>query len=99
MIRDWSIEEIDAAFEAYLAMFDQQKAGNPFVKADVVRNLMSGPLHQRTRSSVERRFQNYSSIFQRRGLRWVSGYAPLDHVGVVVSRRVNELIDQAGLTA
>jgi hypothetical protein len=99
MIREWSIEEIDAAFEAYLEMFHQQEAGKPFIKAVVVRNLMAGPLNQRTRSSVERRFQNYSAIFQHRGLRWVHGYAPLDHVGTVVSRRVNELINQAGLTA
>lgn len=97
MNRDWSTEEIDAAFEAYLEMFRQQEAGEAFVKAEVVRNLMAGPLQQRTKSSVERRFQNYSSIFQHRGLRWVSGYAPLDHVGIVVSRRINQLIDKAGL--
>lgn len=89
--------EIDAAFEAYLEMFRYQKAGVPFVKAEIVRTLLGGALQQRSKSSVERRFQNYSSIFQQRGLPWVAGYAPLAHVGVVVSRRVNELIDQEGL--
>lgn len=97
--RNWSVKEIDACFNAYLDMYKAQRASRPIVKAEIIRDLLAGPLQQRTRSSVERRFQNYSYLFEHRGLEWVRGYAPLAHVGVVVRQRVNELIEEAGLNS
>jgi hypothetical protein len=97
MVQNWSTAEIDACFSAYLDMYKAQQAHQPFVKAEITRTLLAGALHQRTRSSLERRFQNYSHLFEQRGLAWVQGYAPLAHVGVVVRERVNLLIDKAGL--
>lgn len=98
MAEHWSAPEIDASFAAYLQMLKQQEAGEPFVKAEIVRNLLAGPLHQRTRGAVERRFQNYSHLLQTHGLGWVRGYAPLSHVGSVVTERVNQLIEKADMT-
>lgn len=97
MVSNWSTEEVDACFEAYLELYKAQQAHQPVVKAEVIRLLLAGPLHQRTKSSVERRFQNFSHIFKSRGLEWVRGYVPLPHVGVVVTERLNTLLDKAGL--
>jgi 5-methylcytosine-specific restriction enzyme A len=92
---DWSLGEIDAAFEAYVHMIEQQKAGRAFVKAEVIRDLRAGPLQSRSKGSVERRFQNFSHLFQERGLEWLSGYVPLAHVGLAVERRVEFLMERA----
>lgn len=97
MHKDWSTEEIDACFYAYLDMYRAQQAHQSFVKAEIVRMLLAGPLQQRTKGSIERRFQNYSHMFESRGLEWVKGYVPLAHVGVVVRTRVDQLINEAGI--
>jgi hypothetical protein len=94
MTKNWSVSEIDTTFAAYLKMLQQQQAGTPFVKAEIVRELLAGPLHQRTRGAIERRFQNYSHLLREKGLEWVRGYAPLAHVGPVVTERVDQLLER-----
>jgi len=95
--QDWSVEEIDAAFDAYLWMHRESAAGRPFGKAELIREQQGGALSRRSKNSIERRFQNLSWIFQEHGLPYVPGYVPLAHVGRVVEARVLELMQRAGL--
>jgi hypothetical protein len=95
--KEWSVEEIDSAFNAYLWMHRESAVGRPFVKAELIREQQAGALSQRSKSSIERRFQNFSAIFQEHGLSFVPGYVPLSHVGRVVETRVLELMHRAGL--
>jgi hypothetical protein len=93
----WSLQEVDAAFDAYLWMYREQAAGRTFVKRALIRELQNRVLVRRTKSSIEKRFQNFSSIFLDHGLSFVSGYVPLDHVGPSVERRVLDLMKSANL--
>jgi 5-methylcytosine-specific restriction protein A len=91
----WSKKEISATLETYYWMLKQQLAGHEFVKAQVIRELRAGPLASRTKGSVERRFQNYSWLFQQRGFPWVAGYVPLPHVGTRVAAIVDSFLTSA----
>ena len=93
----WSDAEVEATLKAYLWMLQEQSAGREFVKAEVIRDLRAGVLKNRTKSSVERRFQNYSSVFSELDLPWVRGYVPLGHVGARVKELVKSHLAAEGL--
>jgi 5-methylcytosine-specific restriction enzyme A len=94
---EWTIDEIETAFNAYVWMYEESAANRPIVKAELIRGLQAGALSHRSKSSIERRFQNFSWIFQEHGISYVPGYVPLPHVGRVVKTRVLELMQRAGL--
>jgi hypothetical protein len=85
----WSIEEIDAALEAYFWMLSEQRHQRRFVKSWLVRELRTGKLSRRSKAAVERRFQNISHLLHERGSDWVRGYAPLRHTGEVLRLRLD----------
>lgn len=85
---DWSDGEIDAAVEAYLAMLRLEIEGGPLNKAEVNRKLREGALVNRTKSSVEYRMQNISSVLKGLGRRHISGYRPASNVGANVERKI-----------
>ncbi|MFL5343528.1 MAG: HNH endonuclease [Hyalangium sp.] len=65
------------------------------VKAHVIRALIgTGPLRGRSRSSVEKKFQNISAVMKRHGIRWVTGYAPLPNVLKSLERHVERRLGQ-----
>jgi hypothetical protein len=97
-VREWSLDEIDAAFRGYIWMYRECAAARPYVKQELIRELQKGSLALRSRSSIERRFQNFSWIFQQHGLSYVPGFVPLSHVGRVVEARVADLLHVEGVS-
>lgn len=85
----WTREELKVALEAYIEMLDKQEANESFVKSDYNKTLRMGLLGSRTRSSVEYRMQNISSVFKDFGLKIVKGYLPAENVGI---NTINELV-------
>ena len=89
----WTSEELEAAVRAYNRMRDFEKSGKKYIKAEIIRDLIAGPLKNRSKGSIEKRFQNISSVYQHRGETWVLGYKPLSHVGSNVLREVIDIIE------
>jgi hypothetical protein len=74
----WTREEVDAAVAAYVRMLRSEVRGEPYVKAQIVRDL--GPqIPARSHASVERKLQNISAVLDEEGLYWIDGYKPLPH--------------------
>lgn len=76
--KPWNREEIEAAVRAYVRMLVSELRGEVYVKSDVVREL-APLLPDRTRPSIERKFQNVSAVLDEEGLDWIDGYKPLPH--------------------
>lgn len=76
--RPWTRVEIEAAVAAYVAMLRREVNGERYVKSDVVRELQP-LLPDRSRPSIERKFQNVSAVLDEEGLDWIDGYKPLAH--------------------
>lgn len=73
---DWTEAENRAIVSAYFEMLDNELANKPFVKAEVNKALRDGPLHRRSKGSVEFKLQNVSSFLHELGWPWVKGYKP-----------------------
>jgi 5-methylcytosine-specific restriction protein A len=73
---DWTPAEFDATVAAYFRMFHMHERGEPFVKADFIRELLATALQNRTKGAVEKRFGNISAVLQDRQLPWLKGYVP-----------------------
>jgi len=90
----WSRSELKASVVAYLEMLDLEERGQKFVKIEIIRKLQSTSLKGRTKGSVEKRFQNISSVLENRGKKWVRGYKPLSHVGKNVWQEIIDILDE-----
>ncbi|MCY1029832.1 HNH endonuclease [Corallococcus sp. BB11-1] len=73
---DWTPAEIDASVAAYFKMFGLHDQGEPFVKADFIRDLLSTAIQNRTKGAVEMRFGNISAVLEENHLPWLKGYVP-----------------------
>lgn len=93
----WVQEEIDAAVDTWVQMLQYQQSGEKFVKAQIIRELMKGDLDQRSKSSVERRFQNISAVAMAMDVEWISGLPPLSNVGVTNWERIQQRLIHHGL--
>ena len=89
----WTDQELLLAVEAYLKMLKYQKDKTAFKKFEV--NLELQGKIQRSRSSIERRFQNISSVLANHNLPFVSGYVPLNNVGPTNDEKIWKLIQQS----
>ena len=74
----WAREEIEAAVAAYMEMLRRELRGETYVKAEIIRGLAPA-LPDRTKPSIERKFQNISAVLDEEGLDWIDGYKPLVH--------------------
>lgn len=88
----WTDEELQLAVQSYLQMLKHQQNKTPFVKAEINRQLQ-GKI-KRSKGSIEKRFQNISSIFHAHGLPFVQGYVPLNNVGATNEEKIWQLIQQ-----
>jgi hypothetical protein len=89
-------------------MLQRERRGEPYVKADVVREL-GRILPARSKGSIERKFQNVSAILDEAGLPWIDGYEPLSNyqdelaIGVMAAvgsqRRLSEGLEAYGTAA
>lgn len=90
----WTKDELRASVYAYMGMLEMERAGQKFVKAVLVRELIARELKSRSKSAVENRFQNISSVLSDSGKPWVKGYKPLSHVGSFVHKEIHGLINE-----
>ena len=85
---DWTKSEVRLCVAGYLDLFEKQNAKEPFVKAQVYRDLAQQT--GRTTSSIEFKFQNISAVLNEMGLDWLTGLAPLPHFQRLLAETINE---------
>jgi len=86
----WTDEELQAAVDAYLWMRDQERAGLPFVKKRVYRDLVER--YGRTTGAWEYRMQNISSVLAELGETIISGLMPAKNVGPTATSKLIQII-------
>lgn len=74
----WSEREVRATIRTYLEMWDAERSGTAYVKAEFRRQLKA-ELPARSDAAIERKFCNVSAAMVERGLLPVKGYRPLPH--------------------
>lgn len=86
----WSREELKASVDAYKKMLEMQTRQQPFVKAQIYRDLA----HRfgRKEGAFERRMQNISAIYEEHGLKWLVGLKPQHNIGNGIKPTLIELI-------
>lgn len=93
----WTDEELRAAVRTYAEMLRLEAAGRPYVKARFNEEVRRGSLAQRSRSSVELRWQNLSAVLRDAGKAYIEGYKPAKHVGAKVAARLIPMLRDEGL--
>lgn len=76
---DWTPNETAALIDAYIWMWMNDRAERSFVKAHLVRSLMTGPVAGRSKQSIEYKLRNVSKVFAALKLPHVEGYVPADN--------------------
>lgn len=92
MTNFWNEEELKHAVQSYLQMLKYQNDKTAFVKTEINKELQSKI--NRSNGSIERRFQNISSVLNDHGLPFVQGYVPLKNVGPTNREKIWRLIQQ-----
>lgn len=90
---DWSEVEIQAAVDAYLRMWSCEQKEQAYNKAHENRVLREGVLADRTKSSIEFRMQNISSVMVELGREPIKGYKPAKNVGANVALSIRKALD------
>lgn len=94
---DWSEVEIQAAVDAYLRMWSCEQKEQAYNKAHENRVLREGVLAERTKSSIEFRMQNISSVMVELGREPIKGYKPAKNVGANVARSIRTALDASSV--
>ena len=95
---DWSSSEVAAVVADYFAMFADELAGRPYVKAEHNRGLQA--VTGRSDSSIEFKHRNISGVLAELGLPWLRGYRPLfNYQDALVAEIERYLPGVAGLDA
>jgi 5-methylcytosine-specific restriction protein A len=89
----WTEQELAAAVAAYDEMLAAELEGTRYVKADVRRRYLEGPLKGRSKRSFEERMGNISAVRAEMGLPIIVGYKPKEHVGASRAAQLRSLID------
>ncbi len=74
--KKWTKEENEALVAAYLGMLAMHNNGTKYSKAAVRRELIAGPLKERSEGSVEFKFMNVSACLKALGKLHIPGYQP-----------------------
>ena len=90
----WSREELKASVDAYQKMLAMHALQQPFVKAQVYRDLALR--FGRKEGAFERRMQNISAIYKEFGLEWLPGLKPQHNIGNGIKPTLIELIGLPG---
>lgn len=91
----WSEAEFASAVTAYLKMLAAHKTAQPFNRAEIRRDLLSGPLAGRSESAFEYRMQNISAVLEFLGHDFLPGYPPARNVGPRATRIISALLEGA----
>lgn len=84
----WSEDEVDHTIDAYFAMLGLELAHEDYVKKEFLRALSQEV--DRSRGSLEFKFQNISAVLDELGAIWISGYKPRSNVQQLLRERVTE---------
>ena len=91
MPNEWSDDELFESVRSYMEMLALEQSGRSYSKTDFRRRLIAGPLSGRSNGSIEFRMQNISSYRSQKGMTWIEGYRPRDHIGENVITRLDKL--------
>ncbi len=86
----WSDEENGILVKAYLDMLRSELQGQPFVKAEVNRQLQT--LLPRGKGSIEFKLANVSAVLREMSFPFVNGYKPYPNIQASLRDRVREEI-------
>ncbi|MEB0041296.1 HNH endonuclease signature motif containing protein [Pseudomonas sp. MH10] len=89
----WTDVELEAAVDAYLSMREMENDGRPFKKTEMGLKLREGALSARSKSAIELRMQNISSVLVELGQNRIKGYVPAKNVGANVSKKIQEMLN------
>jgi 5-methylcytosine-specific restriction protein A len=92
MHKNWNEEELKAAVEAYLDMWEKHKTGISFTKKMYYEELAAK--FGRTQKAYEYRMQNISHVFSLMGRPWIPGLLPARNVGPRTEKLLETLIIQ-----
>lgn len=92
----WSGDEIAAVVDAYFQMLGDEVAGRNVVKRQRYRDLHGNALPLRNEKAIERKMQNISAVFDRHGLPFIRGLAPLRNTQADLDVAVEERLLQLG---
>src|SRR5580698_6264492 len=74
----WTQTENRPLVEAYMEMLGLQAAGSDYSKTEYRRRVMA-QTPNRSKGSIEFKFQNVSAVLEDAGLEWIEGYKPRHH--------------------
>ena len=89
---DWTDQELEAAIYAYFTMLHKEIKGRKYNRAEVIRQLRSLELINRSRGSVEFRLQNISTVLQDLCHPVIHGYLPRMNIGQEISERIRKIV-------
>jgi len=90
---EWTNDELYECIKAYMRMLEFERNGQSYSKTEFRRELLSGPLSERTNGSIEFRMANISAFRESRSLDWIDGYKARTHIGKNMEDRFAELFD------
>jgi 5-methylcytosine-specific restriction enzyme A len=96
MPNNWTDSELKKAVKAYFKMLKYEQTSTPFTKVEISRELQKD-LNNRSRSSIDYRWQNISAVLQDKKVEYLSGYKPLNNVGSKVRVRIWKIITDLDL--
>lgn len=94
--KPWTKEELEATVDAYILMLDKETRVQPYNKAEINRELRSGALKNRNKSSVEFRMQNISAVMEGLCLQRIKGYLPAKNIGANVFNEIKTILSEKG---
>ncbi|MDO7853191.1 HNH endonuclease [Hymenobacter convexus] len=87
----WSPAEIEAAVDAYSAVFERRNRGEVVPLRPVFEALASQ--YGRSTSAYQYRFRNISHVLAVMGLAWLPGQPPAEHVGPTAEATIRQVIE------
>ncbi|WP_026927244.1 DUF3883 domain-containing protein [Granulicoccus phenolivorans] len=87
----WSEDEVEHTIDTYFAMLGLELAHEDYVKREFIRALAQQV--DRSRGSLEFKFQNISAVLDDLGAAWIPGYKPRSNVQQLLRDRVRERYD------
>ncbi len=96
MSTPWTDQELGQAVIAYYKMLQLELSKTPYVKTEINRSLQK-KIPNRSRASIEYRWQNISSVLNEHKKTFIPGYKPASNVGSNVKERIWKIIKERGL--
>jgi Family of unknown function (DUF6416) len=90
---DWSLAEITAVVEDYLAMLQAEIAGQRYSKAEHRRALLPRLNPGRTPGAVEYKHQNISAAMLDLGLPYIRGYKPMSNYQAALTAEIQRHLE------